>query len=74
MMLAFSGCLNQELKEEETMLPSLQTQELGMIKDQTLSWFTQHLNKSSGLLDNTIESIPLSNHIFTVRVLGLRVG
>lgn len=68
-ILVLSGCLNQELKEEETMIPSLQAQDLFTIQDQTLSWFNQHLNKSTGLLDNLLESLTLSDDILTIQVL-----
>lgn len=69
MMLVFSGCLNQPVKEEETMLPSLQAQDLLKIQEQTLSWFNQHLNESTGLLSDTLESLTIADYIDTVQVL-----
>ena len=69
MMLVISGCLNQPVKEEETMLPSLQAQDLLTIQEQTLNWFNQHLNESTGLLSDTLESLTLADYIDTVKVL-----
>lgn len=68
-ILVLSGCINQELKEEETMIPSLQTQDLRTIQDQTLSWFNQHINKSTGLLNTSLEPLTLSDDILTIKIL-----
>jgi hypothetical protein len=74
-IIVFSGCSDRRiLQKDETMLPSVQREDLFLIQQQSLHCFHEQLTVSTGLLEYNDEEISLTDQVLTGHVLATYTG
>ncbi len=70
-IIVFSGCSAREMfQKDETMLPSVQREDLFLIQQRSLQPFYDQLNVSTGLLEYNDKEISLTDQVLSGHVLA----